>query len=200
MPPSFLYRLVSAGASPRPTGLSLCRLTAFRHNRIKTKWCCAANAVPFFVIYFILIINIHNCWCVLRTFGSFYLSHLQSIILYGNRTTGTGGDKVDKLTMGDRIKEVRKKQKLTQEQLAERLDVSVEFIGQIERGLKLPSMQVFIRIIEALNVSADYLLRDSVSTGQLFGDNAIGNKIQKLSLKQRIALEALIDTYIKYLD
>ncbi|MBQ9806868.1 MAG: helix-turn-helix transcriptional regulator [Clostridia bacterium] len=105
-----------------------------------------------------------------------------------------------KFTMGDRIKEVRKKQKLTQEQLAERLDISVEFIGQIERGLKLPSMQVFIKLIETLNVSADYLLRDSVSTGQLFGDNEIGRKIEKLKPKQRIALEALIDTYIQYLD
>lgn len=105
-----------------------------------------------------------------------------------------------KLTMGDRIKEARKKKGLTQEQLAERLDVSVEFVGQIERGLKLPSMNVFIKLIEALNVSADYLLRDSVSTGQLFGDNAIGRKVEKLTPKQRIALEALIDTYIQYLD
>lgn len=102
--------------------------------------------------------------------------------------------------MGDRIKEVRKKQGLTQEQLAERLDISVEFIGQIERGIKLPSMHVFIKLIETLNVSADYLLRDSVSTGQLFGDNAIGRKVEKLTPKQRIALEALIDTYIQYLD
>ena len=108
--------------------------------------------------------------------------------------------KMDKLTMGDRIKEARKNQKLTQEQLAERLDVSVEFVGQIERGLKLPSMHVFIKLIEALNVSADYLLRDVVSTGQLFGDNAIGRKIETLTPKQRIALEALIDTYIQYLD
>lgn len=107
---------------------------------------------------------------------------------------------MDKLTMGDRIKEARKRQKLTQEQLAERLDVSVEFVGQIERGLKLPSMQVFIKLIEALRVSADYLLRDSVSTGQLFGENALGRKIEKLNPKQRIALEALIDTYIQYLD
>ena len=105
-----------------------------------------------------------------------------------------------KITIGDRIKEARKKQGLTQEQLAERLDVSVEFVGQIERGLKLPSMNVFIKLIGVLNVSADYLLRDSVSTGQLFGDNAIGRKIEKLTPKQRIALEALIDTYIQYLD
>ena len=107
---------------------------------------------------------------------------------------------MEKLTMGDRIKEARKQQRLTQEQLAERLDISVEFVGQIERGLKLPSMQVFIKLIEALNVSADYLLRDSVSTGRLFGDNAIGRKLEQLKPQQRIALEALIDTYIQYLD
>ena len=107
---------------------------------------------------------------------------------------------MDKLTMGDRIKEARKMQKLTQEQLAERLDISVEFVSQIERGMKLPSMHVFIKLIEALNVSADYLLRDFVSTGRLFGDNAIGCKIEKLKPKHRIALEALIDTYIQYLD
>ena len=107
---------------------------------------------------------------------------------------------MNKLALGDRIKEVRKTQNLTQEQLAERLDISVEFVGQIERGLKLLSMQVFIRLIETLNVSADYLLRDSVSTGQLFGDNAIGRKIEKLKPNQRIALEALVDTYIQYLD
>ena len=57
------------------------------------------------------------------------------------------------LTIGDRIKEVRKKNGLTQEQLAERLDVSVEFVGQIERGLKLPSMQVFIKIAEVLKTT-----------------------------------------------
>lgn len=105
---------------------------------------------------------------------------------------------MEKHTTGDRIKEARKKQGLTQEQLAECLDVSVAFVGQIERGLKLPSMQVFIKLIETLNVSADYILRDSVSTGQLLGDNAIGRKIERLKPKQRVALEALIDTYLEY--
>ena len=107
---------------------------------------------------------------------------------------------MDKLTMGDRIREARKKNGLTQEQLSERLEVSVEFVSKIERGLNMPSMQIFIKLVEILNVSADYLLRDSVSTGKLLGDNAIGRKIEKLTPKQRIALEALIDTYIQYLD
>ena len=64
----------------------------------------------------------------------------------------------------------------------------------------MPSMQVFIKLIEALDVSADYLLRDSVSTRNLYGDEQIGAKFERLTPKQRIALAALVDTYIEYLD
>ena len=105
---------------------------------------------------------------------------------------------MDKLTMGDRIREARKHKGLTQEQLAELLDVSVEFVSHIERGSRLPGMSVFIKLVEVLNVSADYLLRDSISTGKLFGENALGSKVEKLSPKERVALEALIDTYLQY--
>ncbi len=107
---------------------------------------------------------------------------------------------MDKLTMGDRIKKIRKEHHLTQEQLAENVEVSVEYISEIERGLKIPSMQLFIKLIEILDVSADYLLRDAVSTRNLYGDKEMGRKLEKLTPKQRVALEALIDTYIEYLD
>lgn len=107
---------------------------------------------------------------------------------------------MDKLTMGDRIKETRKLQGLTQEQLAEKVDISLEYISQIERGLKMPSMQVFIKLVEILDVSADYILRDSISTRNLYGDKQIGSRLERLTPKQRVALEALIDTYIEYLD
>ena len=107
---------------------------------------------------------------------------------------------VDKLTMGDRIKETRKKRGLTQESLAEKLDISIEYVSQIERGMKIPSMQMFIRLVEVLDVSADYLLRDTVSTRNLYGDKQIQSKMERLSPRQRVALEALIDTYIEYLD
>ena len=102
--------------------------------------------------------------------------------------------------MGDRIKETRKLRGLTQDQLAEKVDITLEYISQIERGLKMPSMQVFIKLVEALDVSSDYLLRDSVSTRNLYGDKQIGTKLERLTPKQRVALEALIDTYINYLD
>ncbi len=102
--------------------------------------------------------------------------------------------------MGDRIREIRKKLNLTQEQLAEKLDITLTYISEIERGLKMPSMALFIKIVEVLDVSADYLLRDMVSTGNLYGDKVLGRKLERLTSRQRVALEALIDTYIEYLD
>ena len=102
--------------------------------------------------------------------------------------------------MGDRVQDTRKNRGLTQEQLAEKIDITVEYMSQIERGLKTPSMQVFIKLVEVLDVSADYLLRDTVSTRNLYGDKQLGSKLERLTPKQRVALEALIDTYIEYLD
>ena len=61
-------------------------------------------------------------------------------------------------------------------------------------------MQTFMKLIEVLDVSADYLLRDKVSTCNLYGDAVIDHKLKTLTPKQRVALEALIDTYLAYLD
>ena len=107
---------------------------------------------------------------------------------------------MDKLTMGDRLKDARKRLNMTQEDLAERVDVTTFYIGEIERGTKTPSLDLFIKLIEVLDVSADYLLRDTVSTGNVYGDKRMARKIENLSPKQRAAIEAIIDTYIEYLN
>ena len=107
---------------------------------------------------------------------------------------------MDKLTMGDRIKSARKKINLTQEALSEKVDVTPFYIGELERGVKTPSLDLFIKLIEVLDVSADYLLRDKVSVGNVYGDKRMARKLENLTPRQRAALEALIDTYIEYLD
>ena len=106
---------------------------------------------------------------------------------------------MNKLSLGDRIKEARKKLKLTQDQLAEKLDVSCVYLSELERNIKMPSMPLFIRLVEELDVSADYLLRDIVSPSTLYPDKTVANKMERLTQKQKIALSALIDTYITYL-
>ena len=84
--------------------------------------------------------------------------------------------------------------------MAERVDVTLYYMGEIERGIKTPSLDLFIRLVEVLDVSADYLLRDKVSMGNVYGDKRMARKLENLTPRQRAAVEALIDTYIEYLD
>ena len=56
--------------------------------------------------------------------------------------------------MGKRIKEIRKSAELTQEKLAEKTGLSVEYISRIERGLAQPSFRTVDLMSEALNVTA----------------------------------------------
>lgn len=99
-------------------------------------------------------------------------------------------------TIGARIREARLKKKLTQEQLAEKADVGFYYIGEIERGVKLPSLNVFIKIVEALGVSSDTILKDEITASTCF-NNEISAKLDKLTPKERAGAVAILDAYIQ---
>lgn len=54
--------------------------------------------------------------------------------------------------LGLRIREERKRAGLTQEQLAEKVDLSTDFIGYIERGKQAPYLKTLERIAQTLGV------------------------------------------------
>jgi len=56
---------------------------------------------------------------------------------------------------GQRLREQRLKQNLTLEQLAEKANLSSNFVGMVERGLKEPSLSTIVKLLNGLNVSAD---------------------------------------------
>ena len=60
--------------------------------------------------------------------------------------------------IGAAARAARKALQLTQEDTAERLNVSVEFYARIERGTSLPSIVTFANIVRVLGVSGDALL------------------------------------------
>lgn len=69
--------------------------------------------------------------------------------------------------LGARIREERKKAKLTQEKLAEQVGLSVDYIGYIERGKQAPYLKTLERIAKALNkieVYELFLFRDDGKT------------------------------------
>ncbi len=57
-----------------------------------------------------------------------------------------------KKLLGKRVKEIRKKRGLTQEQLAELVDIGTPNISYIENGKFYPSYETFIGLLDALNV------------------------------------------------
>ena len=65
---------------------------------------------------------------------------------------------LDTVAMGKRIRAIRDARKMTREVLAEKVDVSVNFISDIEYGKKCPSIRNFYLICQALDITADYIL------------------------------------------
>lgn len=61
------------------------------------------------------------------------------------------------MTTGQRIQNARKRAKLTQKQLGEKLGVSYQSIAQWENDLRNPKIQTLRRIAEALNIAVDEL-------------------------------------------
>lgn len=59
---------------------------------------------------------------------------------------------------GTVLKNARTDRRLTQEELAERLDISVSYLKDLERFRNLPSYEVFEKTIHYLNLSADAVL------------------------------------------
>lgn len=60
--------------------------------------------------------------------------------------------------LGAKVKRVRKEMRLTQEEFAELLGLSVSFVGHIERGTRIPSLETIYRICQETGASADRLL------------------------------------------
>ena len=75
--------------------------------------------------------------------------------------------------LGQRIREQRKEKGWTIEQFAERVDLSANYVGDLERGVKIPKLETFIRIVEVLDVSADVLIRDSVPSASHVADDEL---------------------------
>jgi transcriptional regulator with XRE-family HTH domain len=60
--------------------------------------------------------------------------------------------------IGVEARRARHALRLTQEDIAERVGVSLEFYSRLERGGTLPSVPTLVRLVSALEVSADILL------------------------------------------
>jgi transcriptional regulator with XRE-family HTH domain len=94
--------------------------------------------------------------------------------------------------IGRRIKSARERKHLTQEQLAEAVDLSPMHISVIERGVKPPKLETLVNIANVLDVSADNLLQDVVHNQEKVVSSEAFRLMSQLSkADQRKVLSAL---------
>ena len=107
---------------------------------------------------------------------------------------------MDKVALGKNIRAARKMRKMTLEGLAEKIDIGRVYLGEIERGKKLPSMKVFISLVEVLEVSADYLLQNEVSSGKEYVLDPLSERIGKLAPADRKTAAAIVNAFIDSIE
>lgn len=70
---------------------------------------------------------------------------------------------VDYESMGKRIRYKRRIRNLSQEEVARAINISVSFYGNIERGIRIPSIDTLVDIANFLGTGTDFLLAESVT-------------------------------------
>jgi len=100
-----------------------------------------------------------------------------------------------KVTTGDRIREIREKREMTQEQLAKMADISKGFLSDVENNKRNIGSQGLLRIANCLGASIDYLLRgeakDNVENKQIVIPQELSEVAEDLNLSYSQTLELL---------
>lgn len=99
---------------------------------------------------------------------------------------------VDFKMIGERIRLARKRMGYTQEKLAERLDVTIGYVSQVERGATKISLDLLAEIAAVLNCDlSDFLSGASIRTEQYY-IKEIGEEFKLLNENEKKLVRAFI--------
>lgn len=93
--------------------------------------------------------------------------------------------------IGSRVKQARLARHMTQQQLAEEADISVSFLSNIENGRQSMNLRALIAISDALNVSADSLIKEVPRTASHIAEE-IERELTSCTPKEREAILQLV--------
>ena len=99
--------------------------------------------------------------------------------------------------IGKQIREARLQKSWNQDQLAEKTNLSLAYIGMIERGEKIPKLETFIWIINTLEISADVVLQDVLVNGYQVRMSRYLEKMDQLSKEKRDDILEIVDVLLK---
>lgn len=96
--------------------------------------------------------------------------------------------------LGKRIKAERQKRGITQQQLAEKIDISTNFMSLIENGRNM-SVDTLVKIANVFGVSVDYLLSDTIDVSRDNISAQINYNLSTLNDDERLFFLNMIKQY-----
>lgn len=103
-------------------------------------------------------------------------------------------------SLGNRIRNLRLKHNLSQEQLALRADITTAYLGQIERDEKNPTVKLIEKIANALNMSLSELFSDQKFDNECTDEilNDIVFELSYLSIEEKQEVLQIIRLILKF--
>ena len=90
--------------------------------------------------------------------------------------------------IGDRIRQARMAINMSQQTLAEKLDITPSYVSNLELGKNNFTVDKLIKLTEILGVSADWLLRSNIPESKAFIDQDIAELLKDCDAAERTAL------------
>ena len=104
---------------------------------------------------------------------------------------------MDTRLIGRRIQLMRKERGLTQEQLSQMVDLSPNYLSNVETGLKTPKLETLIEIMNALQCDANALLADVVNTTTAEESGLISKSLSELPLREQRRIKRVVEVLIQ---
>lgn len=103
---------------------------------------------------------------------------------------------IDYISIGMRIKKNRNMLGITQEALAEEINISVPHISRIETGSAKPSLQTLVDICNALHITIDDLMRENLPAVRKNSEGKLGEVVADCSVEELDMLADVAQTIL----
>lgn len=104
---------------------------------------------------------------------------------------------IDYNIVGERLRKARLEKNLTQQDLAEKLDVSVTYLSKVERGNSHINLKRLHQICALLDISEIYILSGTSEDSKDYLDKDFKNLLEKCSPEQQRLIYNLAKTVIE---
>ena len=97
--------------------------------------------------------------------------------------------------MGKAIRRYREEAGITQERLAELVDISTNHLGAIER--ETPTMETFVKLLNVLGAEPNEVLKEVIPLTRMEHTSVVEGKLERLTPKKQESVLRMLDVIIE---